>query len=219
MGVIVEESNGAEFEERLGANDPALISRIISGEDRAVVAFYRWLYRRVFSHLKRKYGLSHDEAKEMTSDLVSHIYRHLWQYDPEKTALVAWIISIVNNKAVSEHRRRTSKTSERARRLFIYEMELREYLHRKYPNFEDEILRGLGLVEEEANPDVLLLEHVLFNSLGEGDRGILLQVVSLGFEKAASNFGIKNDTARKRFKRALDRLRKAYLEAKGSAAP
>jgi RNA polymerase sigma factor (sigma-70 family) len=220
MGVTVAEPTGRDFADRLRANDPDLIARLLEGEDEVVDDFYRWLYRALPSRLMRKHGFDYQEAKDLASDVVLQILQHLRQYDPERgSSFVAWIYNIVKNKAVDAYRRQNALLKARYYELCIYDMSIREVIHRRYPHFEDELLRRLGLVEEEeVSPDARLLDDVFACSLSEDEQIIILWKLTFGIDQVAREFGITKDEARQRFRKAMRRLNKAFGKARGGTA-
>jgi RNA polymerase sigma factor (sigma-70 family) len=207
----------SDFNVRLRSNDPDLISAIKAGHGSGAAEFYSWLYHVLPNHLVRKYGFNREEAIDLASELVLQIYQNLWQYDAGKgTSLIAWVYAVANNKAIDTYRSRRALLRTTYREFYIYELRARELLHRKYPNFEDEILAGLGLIDEEASADHLLVREVFGRSLKEEDQTILLLTLAFGAEDAARFFGLTNNAARQRYRRALRRLRKAFDKAKGA---
>jgi RNA polymerase sigma factor (sigma-70 family) len=218
MGVTLAEPNGSNFSDKLFANDLDLITRIKEDEREASDSFYRWLYGMSISRFMKKYRFDYEEAKELASEVVLKTLQSMWQYDPEGGAsFVAWIFSIIKHKAIDVYRQRKESLKNKYHELFIYELYIRNLLRMRYPEYEDEILREIGLIEEEDSEDKRLLDEVFGKSLSEDDQFIILCKLSFGTNEAARKLGITVDAAKKRYRVALRRLQRAFFKARGSA--
>jgi RNA polymerase sigma factor (sigma-70 family) len=218
MGVTVEEPNGDDFAKKLYANDPDLIAGIKEGKGEAAERFYRWLQDAIFSRLVFRHNFGYDEAVELTGDIVLQILKGLRHYDPSGP-IIAWVNRIVSNSAINEYRRQTDPRRRKDQELYVYEIELIQLLRSRYPEYEDEILRQAGLSEEQPSEEELILGYVFGNSLTKDEQNIILLTSDLGHARAAKRLGVTYEEARQLYRKALRRLRRAFLKARRSAAP
>jgi DNA-directed RNA polymerase specialized sigma24 family protein len=234
MGVTVAVPNGDDFAKKLYANDPALIARIKAGEGPETADFYAWLYRILPNLLMRKFGFNnYDTARDFTADLVAHIWQQLRLYDPQKGRLIAWIYVVIRHRVISAQN--AAKAAEAQHQIYAYEIEIRELIARRYPNYETAILSSVRLEDaEELSPDARLIREIIDltlegsgaglrpagrkkdkSTLKEEDLSILLLIEAFNDIKEAARIeGITVEAAKKRRQRATGRLRKKFEETK-----
>lgn len=88
--------------------DELLIRRIAEGDRRAVGVLYDRYGRLVYSIALQ---LTRDRscAEEIAQDVFTTVWRKAGRFEPQKAALVTWMVRITRNRAIDELRKRKSR--------------------------------------------------------------------------------------------------------------
>jgi len=86
----------------------SLVKRILSGESKAVVEFYKFYSPKIFSYLSKKLP-RHEDAQELTNDVFLEAIDSLSMLREEKNVL-SWLYRIAHNKMVDFYRKKKIKS-------------------------------------------------------------------------------------------------------------
>ena len=90
-----------DMEEQRGAD---LLARLDTEPDRAMEALVEQ-YTPLVCHVAGKYLSDPEDVKECVNDVLTEVYLHRAEYDPEKGGLASWIGTIARNRAISLYRK------------------------------------------------------------------------------------------------------------------
>jgi RNA polymerase sigma-70 factor (ECF subfamily) len=211
----VKDLSYSEFITKLKANDPDLLARIKSKDEEALHALLKWLYvalTKYFYHNFRSTKFGYEDIEELASDVVLLIYDKLSLYDSRRSSsFEAWVYAIAKNRAIDRFRKNKAMHKAEHEPEDYYELNVRNLIEKRYPEFEAAILTGLETEDSEdvVPPKVSRLRRALV-TLSEADQSVLLLKQVLEHEDIARIENITVDTLRKRYSRAIERLRTAY---------
>ena len=181
----------------IGPSDlPLEVRRLLVARDEGALAtFFDHYFNRVYGYVRRLVGEDH-LAEDLTQDVFLQLHRSLASYDPTRQ-LRPWVFAIATNKVRDHWRSRAHRDAQQA-----------VSVERDGAGLDVEAGEAppeAGLVLAEAG--VELREAV--EQLTEGLRATLLLRVyeELSFAEIAAALDCNEATARKRYSRALEKLR------------
>lgn len=87
------------------APDPALVERMIAGDESALAALYERYSSMLFAMLMRILR-DHQAAEEILQDIFLQLWRGAGRFDASRGSLPAWLMVIARNRAISRLRSR-----------------------------------------------------------------------------------------------------------------
>src|SRR5215470_3921543 len=93
-------------------DERALLVRLASGDEGALLMIYRRHSRRIFSLILRIVG-SEPEAEEVLQDVFLDLWRHASQYNESRGSLLSWLFVIAHSRSVDRLRSRLGLTLKR----------------------------------------------------------------------------------------------------------
>lgn len=89
-------------------DDPALLDRIVRGDEAALAELYRRFSGRAFGVARRV--LRNDaEAEDVVQDTFVEVWRSATRYDPRRAAPERWILTMVRTRAIDRLRQRGAR--------------------------------------------------------------------------------------------------------------
>ena len=176
--------------DHLTESDADLLARLDTEPDRAMEALVEQ-YTPLICHVAGKYLTDPEDVKECVNDVLTEVYLHRAEYDPEKGGLASWIGTIARNRAISLYRKQK----------------------RDLPLPED------GAEAEGAGPDgTAELEQAMdveraIAQLSETDQKIIRMKYygGMSIQEIAETLHIPYETVKKRHTRSIQQLRKLLL--------
>jgi RNA polymerase sigma factor (sigma-70 family) len=193
----MNDDEAANFREKL--NNADYIARLKAGDEDALYEFSEWLYRKLPSHIARKFRQNIADAEDLASILVLHIRDRLDRFKEisHKGAFEDWMYKVVRNKVLDEIDKRKTADNKDLRELYELEIKIRDFINKNLPSYEDDILRVLEEAsalrmleskgqdeEEDVEPEDSVVEENdslekiearrRFLSLSKSDKSILL---------------------------------------------
>jgi RNA polymerase sigma-70 factor (ECF subfamily) len=105
----VEQTSGAALGSE--ANDAALISRVVAGDDSALAMLYDRYAGVVYSTARRILD-DVGAAEEILQDIFYHFWRTASSFDPARGSLAGWLLVSARNRAIDRLRRRDRTATE-----------------------------------------------------------------------------------------------------------
>jgi RNA polymerase sigma-70 factor (ECF subfamily) len=97
---------GVPFREQLkGADDTAVVSAFLAGEERAFAVLVERYQTRLLNFIYRTIG-DRDRAEDLVQEVFIRVYRHLHRFDRSKK-FSTWVYTIASNLAKNELRNRS----------------------------------------------------------------------------------------------------------------
>ena len=86
-------------------DERALLAKLASGDEGALLLIYRRHSRRIFSLILRIVG-SEPEAEEVLQDVFLDVWEHAFQYEERRGSLLSWLFVIAHSRSVDHLRSR-----------------------------------------------------------------------------------------------------------------
>jgi len=102
------ETDLADHTDDAQATDGELVIDLLAGNDGALCTLYRRYARPLYAMVLRMLG-DEQATQEVVQDVFIRIWRRAGAFDPSRSSLPTWLLSIAHNLAVDELRRRRAR--------------------------------------------------------------------------------------------------------------
>jgi len=183
------------FAEKTGPEDDiALIRESLQGSQKAleglILRHQAWIYNIAF-----KMVMDHDDASDITQEILIKVITSLSTYDPHKAAFRTWVYRIVANHVIGMKKRKFE--------VRINDFERYVSLIEKLPDHRPSSLPGAGILNEELKTGCMM---GMLMCLGRRERLIFLLGAVFGVTDTVGSEIM--EVSRENFRKILSRSRK-----------
>ncbi|MCI0696897.1 RNA polymerase sigma factor [candidate division KSB1 bacterium] len=87
-------------------NQPDFIARLQAGDETAYQNVMEELATWFAVYIKRKFGITEEDAKDLVQDVIMNVYRKIKRFEPAKGKFTQWAFSILRNQCLDWLRKR-----------------------------------------------------------------------------------------------------------------